>query len=135
MVSTAERDTVLYDASCQLCRRSRRAIERFDWLHRFRFVDASDHDVTLHLVPDATHDELLERMHVVRPDGRVISGFAAFRAMAPSLPIAWPLVPLLWLPGVRWLGERLYDRVARGRHLIGACTDEACRTRRSGTAA
>jgi predicted DCC family thiol-disulfide oxidoreductase YuxK len=132
-VSSNDTHTVLYDASCPLCRRSRRLIERLDWLHRFRFVDANDHEAALHLVPAFTHDELLERMHVVRSDGKVFSGFEGFRAMAPSLPITWPLVPLLWLPGVRWLGERIYDRVARSRHRIGSCTNESCRANRSTT--
>lgn len=127
MVSLHTRHTVLYDASCGLCSRSRRSVERLDWLHRFVFVDANDHRTALSHVPGATHTTLLERMHLVRSDGSVFTGFQAFRVMAPSLPLAWPLVPFLWLPGARWLGERIYDRIARNRHRFGKCLDDSCR--------
>ncbi|HUG74356.1 MAG TPA: DUF393 domain-containing protein [Acidimicrobiia bacterium] len=132
-MNRSKRHTVLYDASCPLCGRSRRGIQRLDWLQRFRFVDANDHDAALEYVPGATHEDLLERMHFVRSDGTVFTGFEAFRAMAPSLPLAWPLVPFLWIPGVRWLGERIYDRIAASRYRFGRCPDDSCRARRSGS--
>lgn len=126
-----KRHTVLFDAACPLCDRSRRVIRRLDWLNRFRFVDANDHETVLALVPDATHDDVLERMHFLRSDGRVFTGFRAFRAMVPSLPAAWPLLPFLWLPGARWVGERVYDLVARNRHRIGVCTSGSCGAHRA----
>jgi predicted DCC family thiol-disulfide oxidoreductase YuxK len=130
-VNRSTRHTVLFDASCRLCGRSRRGIQRLDWLRRFRFVDANDHAAALADVPGVTHDDLLKRMHLVRSDGTILTGFEAFRAMAPSLPLAWPLVPFLWVPGVRWLGERIYDRIARNRYRFGSCPDDSCRAKRS----
>lgn len=131
METRRTRHTVLYDAACPLCGRSRRGIQRLDWLRRLHFVDANDHAAALEFVPDATHDDLLELMHLVRSDGEVFTGFEAFRAMAPSLPLMWPLVPFLWLPGSRWLGDRIYDRIARNRSRSGSCPDDSCRAKRT----
>ncbi len=58
-------------------------------------------------------------MHVVTDRGRVETGFDAYRAIAWSLPLAWPIAPLLWVPGVPWLGRRVYAAVAARRHRSG----------------
>ena len=62
-------------------------------------------------------------MHVVTPDGRVVRGYAADRAMAWAVPAAWALLPLLYAPGARPIGERIYRAVARRRQ-SSACAIE-----------
>jgi predicted DCC family thiol-disulfide oxidoreductase YuxK len=54
-------------------------------------------------------------MHVVTSDGRIDQGFDAYRSIAWVLPLAWPILPLLYIPPIRWLGWRIYRRVADNR--------------------
>jgi predicted DCC family thiol-disulfide oxidoreductase YuxK len=110
------RAVVLYDGQCELCRRSVAMLKRLDWRRRLTFADAREPaSVPAGLDPR----RLLEEMHVVTAGGRVDHGFAAFRRIAQLLPPLWPLVPLLYLPGVPALGQRLYLWVARNRfHLV-----------------
>jgi predicted DCC family thiol-disulfide oxidoreductase YuxK len=119
---------VLYDGQCAFCRQSVALLRWLDWLHRLRFADARD----LAHLPASEHPldptQLLEEMHVLTADGRhVYHGFAALRWLAWRLPLLWPIAPLLYLPGVLPLGQRLYLWVARNRfHLVpchgGVCT-------------
>jgi predicted DCC family thiol-disulfide oxidoreductase YuxK len=51
------------------------------------------------------------------PDGWR-GGFYAFRYMARSLPLLWPIVPLLYLPKIDLAGDRLYQRIAQRRYCI-----------------
>jgi predicted DCC family thiol-disulfide oxidoreductase YuxK len=119
---------VLFDGQCPLCQRAVRLLKRLDWLKRLQFRDCRD---TANL---PTCDEpldpkrLLEEMHLVTPDRtRAYAGYRAFRWIAWRLPLTWGLAPLLYVPGVPWLGHKLYLRVARNRYNLVPCKDGVCR--------
>jgi predicted DCC family thiol-disulfide oxidoreductase YuxK len=66
-------------------------------------------------------------MHVLAPDGgRLYHGFAALRWLAWRLPPLWPLAPLLYVPGVLTVGQRLYLWVARNRFRLVPCHGGVC---------
>ena len=46
---------------------------------------------------------------------RARSGFLAYRLIAARVPVLWPLLPLMALPPVARLGERLYRQIADSR--------------------
>lgn len=118
---------VLYDGACPLCQRSVRILKRLDWLKKLHFQDARD---TRRLPPcdqPLVPKRLLEEMHVVTPDRtRAYAGFKAFRWMAWRLPLTWPLAPLQYIPGVPWLGNRVYLWVAKNRFKLVPCKDGVC---------
>ena len=64
---------------------------------------------------------------------RAYAGFRAVRYMLWRMPATLPFAPLTYLPGVPWLGNRVYLWVARNRFQIVPC-DEAgvCRLHRTG---
>ena len=51
-------------------------------------------------------------IHVINSDGRTYCGFDAYRQLAWVVPLAWSILPVLYLPPVRWLGWRLYRNIA-----------------------
>src|SRR5438067_9796563 len=121
------RAVVLYDGMCAFCRRSVRVLKALDWLDRLRCQDAR---AAAHLpaceVP-LDPRRLLEEMHVVTPDReRAFAGYRALRWLAWRLPPAWPVAPLLYLPGVAGLGSRLYRWIARHRFDLVPCDHGAC---------
>lgn len=118
--------TVFFDGMCPICKRSKRTIERLDWLGRFQFADIHDRTYAEAELPGVSYADMLKQMYVKRPDGSHFGGFEAFRAMAPLLPLCWPVVPLMWLPGARFLGSRIYNWVARNRFRYAKCDDEFC---------
>jgi predicted DCC family thiol-disulfide oxidoreductase YuxK len=107
---------MLYDGECGLCRRSAFTVAMLDWLHRMRLVDFRDTEVRKEHAPDLTLKDLDRSMHVRLPDGRYRKGFYAFRVLAARIPAAWPLWPFLYVPGVPWIGERIYRRIADNRN-------------------
>ncbi len=118
---------VLYDGLCPLCQRSVRILKRLDWLHRLHYQDCRD---TANLPKSAVPldpAKLLEEMHLVTPDHkRVYAGFAAFRWMAWRMPATWGIASLLYLPGVPWVGRKLYFWVAKNRYNLVPCKDGVC---------
>jgi predicted DCC family thiol-disulfide oxidoreductase YuxK len=118
---------VLYDGQCPFCRKSVEMLKKLDWLGRLSYADARDSARLPAGRPDLDPDRLLQEMHVVTPDHRhVYHGFAALRWLAWRLPLLWPVLPLLYLPGVPALGQRLYLWVARNRFRLVPCRGGVC---------
>jgi predicted DCC family thiol-disulfide oxidoreductase YuxK len=131
MTATAEtaegKAVVLYDGGCPLCQRGVRLLKRLDWLHRFHGQDCRDTANLPRCDEPLNPVRLLEEMHLVTPDRkRAYSGFRAFRWMAWRMPLTWGIAPLLYLPGVPWLGRKAYLWVARNRYDLVPCRDGAC---------
>lgn len=118
--------TVFLDGQCPLCRRTGRAIHGLDWLDKVGFADAND-AARVAAEAGASVGEALEQMLVVDASRRVHRGLDAYVRLARALPVTWPLVPLLALPPVRSIGERLYARIAARRtrtHCDAACATD-----------
>ena len=111
---------LFYDDTCALCRRSVALIHAADMLNRIRYVGISSvFSATAVLAGrEVSRQELLREMHMVSADGSVSKGFFAFRAIARIVPLFWIIVPLLYVPGARWAGERIYSFIARRRKNI-----------------
>ena len=118
---------VLFDGECPFCQRSVRILKRLDWLGQLHFQSARD---TAHL-PDARvtldTEKMLEEMHVLTPSrDATYAGFRAFRWMAWRIPLLMPFAPLKYLPGIPWLGNRVYLWIARNRFKLVPCQDGVC---------
>ncbi len=118
---------VLFDGMCPLCQRSVRVLKRLDWLNRLHFQDCRD---TANLPPSEIpldSKRMLEEMHLVTPDRkRVYAGFSAFRWMAWRLPVLAPFAWAMYLPGVPWIGNKVYLWIAKSRYDLVPCKDGVC---------
>jgi predicted DCC family thiol-disulfide oxidoreductase YuxK len=111
---------MLYDGGCGLCRSVASVVARLDVLRRIEPLDVlSDWPVISARFQALRQDRCLIDMHVVGPDRTVYTRYRAYRALAWAMPATWPLLPLLYLPGVPLVGDRIYGRVASSRHDAG----------------
>lgn len=133
-VRTVARQTVMiYDGQCGLCMASMRLVRRLDWFGKIEYLDARRWDVIAARYPQLAREAVLGLIHVVRQDGQIEMGYAGVRALVRDLPVLMWLYPLLYLPGITWLGPRVYGWVAANRlrlnWLLGApapCDDGVC---------
>lgn len=117
--------TVVYDGLCRFCLRSLRVVRATDVLGRLRYLDANDREAVLAELPELVGADLDDALFLVDRSRRTYRGFYAFRRIATTNPPLWPLVPLLYLPGVALLGERAYALIARNRSRLGCRVDRA----------
>jgi predicted DCC family thiol-disulfide oxidoreductase YuxK len=131
--AVAERSAfVLYDGQCLLCLKAVGILRRLDWLKRLRYADVREPAGVPEQGRALRPERLLEEMHLLTPGGgRVYHGFAAFRWIAWRLPLLWPVAPFLYIPGVPWLGQRLYLWVARNRFHLVPCHGGICTLKRN----
>lgn len=118
---------LLYDGECPLCQRSVAILKKLDWLRRIDYRDARDPANWPASETPLVRDRLLEEMHVVPKGGKgVVAGFRAFRWAAWRLPALALFAPLMHLPLVPWIGQRVYLWVAKNRFSLVPCKDGVC---------
>lgn len=124
-----EKDTVIYDGECRLCRLQIRFLRWLDARGDLRFVSLHDPEVTRDF-PELTPESLMRQMYVVDKSGRARGGVYAVRFLTRRLPLLWPIALPLHAPGSLPLWSLLYNAVARNRHrIMGACREGTCRPR------
>jgi predicted DCC family thiol-disulfide oxidoreductase YuxK len=124
--SRPEHDTVFYDGQCRFCRSQIAMLRRLDVTGKLRFVSLHDPSVAK-LFPELVSEDLMQEMHVVDALGKSRAGASALRYLSRRLPLLWPLVVPLHLPGSLPLWNWLYRLVARNRYrFAGRCDDGTC---------
>ena len=124
------RERLLYDGGCGFCLASVKRLAVLDVFGRVELIDFHSVAALAALHPDLTPQKCHSRMQLVEPSGRLSEGFLAFRRLCLKLPLFFPIVPLLYLPGAGWVGQRAYDGVARRRFLFHS--SRLCETNQCG---
>src|SRR5262245_29249512 len=130
-MTASAKAAVLYDGHCAFCRKSVGILRRLDWARRLAYVDVREGDQPLLQEARVAEAPLLEEMHVLTPGGgRLYHGFGAFRWLAWRLPALWLIAPLLYIPGIPSLGQKLYLWIAKNRFRLVPCHGGVCTIQR-----
>jgi predicted DCC family thiol-disulfide oxidoreductase YuxK len=118
---------ILYDSECPMCVFQMKMLSWLDWFGLLALMPLSDPRAR-EIAPQLTREDLLEAIHCVTPQGRIYRGARAIRFVGMRLPLLVPVALFLWIPGVIWIAEIIYQWVSRNRHLLSrvfGCKD-AC---------
>ena len=108
---------VIFDDQCAFCVSQTRLLQRLDWFKVFRFQGISDPH-TSELTPNLKREDLEAAIHGVTKNGRIFRAARCFRFIALRIPLLIPLALLLWIPGMIWIAEKIYKRIARNRSFL-----------------
>jgi predicted DCC family thiol-disulfide oxidoreductase YuxK len=98
-----------------------------DWLNVAAVIPLSS-DRARELAPQLTAEQLRSAIHVVTRKGRIHRGARCIRFLSMRMPLLVPLGLILWIPGVIWIAEHVYQLVANNRLVLSrlfGCKD-AC---------
>lgn len=124
--------TAIYDGQCVLCRQTRAMVRVLDWLHRVEFLDLHEGEAWARY-PNLDYEAVMGAMHVVDKNGIMLAGFPGVRRILKELPLGFPLWLIMQLPGMNWLGNKVYGFIAKHRYtinrLVGApvCENGVCK--------
>ncbi len=128
MASEQTTHIVLYDGDCPLCTFQKQMLTWLDWFNVVSFVPISEAR-DRGLAPDISREDLLEAIHCLALDGKVHRGARCIRFVGMRMPVLIPLSLVLWIPGVIWIAEIVYQWISRNRLVLsrlfgckGACT-------------
>jgi predicted DCC family thiol-disulfide oxidoreductase YuxK len=107
---------LLYDGACPICSLEMRRLQSLDSARRLECLDiaAPGFDPTRY---GSTMSALMNRMHALGPDGRLLVGMDAIRAAYTAVGLGW-LLAATRLPLLKNLADRAYLAFARNRYAI-----------------
>jgi predicted DCC family thiol-disulfide oxidoreductase YuxK len=121
------RHIVLYDDECPLCTFQMKLLSWLDWGSVLELVPLSNPRAAA-LAPHLSREDLSEAIHCIAKDGKIHRGARAIRFVGMRLPLLVPMALFLWIPGVIWIAEKVYQWISRNRLLLsklfgckGAC--------------
>lgn len=114
---------VLFDSHCRICKRFTGLLLLLDPLRRLHAATYHDAAIRRKYAPRIPVEKLDTVLHVRFPDGRILTGYDAFRRITHHLPPLWPLALLLALPGSTAIGRFVYHQISSRR----SCVNGACR--------
>lgn len=130
--------TALFDGNCVICQTTRRIIKAIDWFNRVEFLDLHNKAEVDMRYPDFDHTAMMGEIHVVT-DNDIHAGFDGVRRMLRETPLGFPAWMIFSLPGMGWLGPRVYRFIAEHRYGINrlfgvelsvedeCCADDVCK--------
>jgi predicted DCC family thiol-disulfide oxidoreductase YuxK len=110
---------VIFDGDCGICTQTIRLLQTLDWGHRLKFHSNND-PKTFETFPDISLER--SRQEILVHDLRTgwYGGYEACVWIGCRIPALWILIPITFIPGVDYMGHRIYKWVARNRHIISA---------------
>lgn len=122
----------VYDGQCVICNSTRRMVTALDWLRRIKWLDLHQRDTVEARYPWLDYERAMGEIHVIDSQEDIYAGYFGVRRMLRDLPLGLPVWALLHLPGMDWVGQRVYRWVARNRYEINRafgveCDDGMCK--------
>ncbi|TWT53311.1 hypothetical protein Pla22_09400 [Rubripirellula amarantea] len=122
-------NVVIYDGQCNFCRGQVNNLRRLDiGGKRLSFISLHDPRVK-ERYPDLSHDDLMAQMYVIDRDQNRYGGSDAVRFLSRQLPLLWPVMPILHIPGTAGLWRWGYHQIAKRRYKLAGknCEDGVCK--------
>ena len=118
---------VLYDDQCPLCTFQMRVLTWLDWLNTITLLPLS-HPNASQVAPQVTREDLMEAIHCVTPEKKIHRGARCLRFVGMRMPLLVPMALFLWIPGVIFIAEKIYQWISRNRQLLSRLfgCKEAC---------
>jgi len=126
-IGSPQLSTVIIDGRCPLCVRTAVVLDYVDVRSSLSLIDLESRwEEVEEVAPGLDREEAVHRMHLVTPEGRIFGGFFAFRELARTLPLLWPLFPVFRAPLADRVGPKIYNWIAERRR-DSPCGVEGCR--------
>jgi predicted DCC family thiol-disulfide oxidoreductase YuxK len=118
---------VLYDDQCPLCTFQMKVLTWLDWLNTITLLPLS-HPNASQVAPQVTREDLMEAIHCVTPEKKIHRGARCLRFVGMRMPLLVPMALFLWIPGVIFIAEKVYQWISRNRQLLSRLfgCKEAC---------
>ena len=105
---------VIYDSVCPYCKQAKKYISELDWEGKFNFISYRD-PMTYKMFPILTKEECEKDVHMVTPDGKVLSGYEVFRTIIDNLTATKILNPLLKNDFAEKKLNEIYEKMVKKR--------------------
>jgi len=116
---SSQRPILLYDGSCGFCKWSVRTLQKMDLFCVLEYKNFNEWiDRNEPLPAGLTNNDVLKRMYLIENNTDRYGGYIVFRRICWHMPMMFPLIPIIFFPGMGIIGPLLYDLVAKNRKCL-----------------
>lgn len=114
-----EQDTnvVIYDGDCPMCTFQMKLLTWMDWFNVTTLLPISDPKVQA-IAPQISREDLMSAIHCLDKQGHIHRGARCIRFVSLRMPLLIPLAIILWIPGVIWFAEKIYQWISANRLIL-----------------
>jgi len=105
-----DKQIMIYNNRCLFCIRTKNALEKLAG-KKVQWVGIDDFNSRKYKIKK---EALLKEIHLIS-NGKIYSGYRAFRHMAKHSIILFPLYAVSFIPIVSFIGEKVYGAIAHHR--------------------
>ena len=114
---SSRRQIMIYDDQCPMCTFQVKSLTWLDWFNALRFLPMSNPEVQ-ERAPQLQREDLMAAMHCLATNGRIYKGARAIRHAAIRIPLLIPLALIMWIPGIIFIAERVYQWISTNRYIL-----------------
>ena len=111
------RHFIFFDSDCPFCQLQINLLVKLDWLNKVEFVPLQDFKKTATGV-NIDETDLNQAIHCITPQKKIFVGAKAIRFIGMRMPLLFPLSILLWVPGMMFIAEKIYQYISTNRYFL-----------------
>ena len=111
------RHFLFFDSDCPFCQLQIKLLAKLDWLNKVNFVPLQDFKKTVKGV-NIDENVLNQAIHCITPQKNIFVGAKAIRFVGMRIPLLIPLSLFLWLPGMMFIAEKIYQSLSANRYFL-----------------
>ena len=109
-----DKPIVAYDNTCEFCTSAKLDMEKIDKKNKLKWVGISSFNYKKYKLKK---QDLLEEMHLI-DNKKVYKGYYAWKQIAKKIPLTYPIYLVSLIPGVDFIGNKMYKIIAKHRHKL-----------------
>jgi len=108
----ANKPIIVYDNRCLFCINIKNKVDKLDKNKRLKWVGIDDFDCKKYKLKKK---DLLEEMYLIA-DEKIYKGYYSWKQIAKRIPLLFPLYILSFIPGVDFIGDKVYEFISKHRY-------------------
>lgn len=105
---------IIYDNRCLFCINYKNKVNKLDKNKKLKWVGIDDFDYRKYKLKK---EDLLKEMHLIF-NGKIHKGYYAWKLIARKIPILFPLYLISLIPGIDFIGNKIYKGIAKHRYKL-----------------
>ncbi len=110
----ANKPIIAYDNTCEFCTSAKLDIEKIDKKKKLKWVGISNFNYKKYKLKK---NDLLKEMHLI-DNAKIFKGYYAWKQIAKNIPFMYPLYFISLIPGVDFIGDKIYKLIAKHRNKL-----------------
>ena len=109
-----EKTTIIYDNRCLFCINYKNKVDKLDKSKKLKWIGIDNFNYKKYRLK---REDLFKELHLIK-DGVIYKGYYSWKQIAKSIPLLFPLYIISLIPGIDFIGDKVYNIIAKHRYKL-----------------